>query len=55
MRSGRGVGPGCGQGGAPAGTEDEPGEERGERGPEEDGLRLDEAADEVEGEDGVRK
>ena len=38
-----------------AGAEDEPGEERGERGPEEDGLRLDEAADEVEGEDGVRK
>jgi len=38
-----------------AGAEGEPGEERGERGPEEDGLRLDEAADEVEGEDGVRK
>jgi hypothetical protein len=41
--------------GGRAGAEDEPGEERGERGPEEDGLRLDEAADEVEGEDGVRK
>ena len=41
--------------GGRGGAEDEPREERGERGPEEDGLGLDEAADEVEGEDGVRK
>ena len=35
-----------------AGAEGEPGEERGERRPEEDGLGLGEAADDVEGEDG---
>jgi len=33
------------------GAEGEPGEQRGERHPEEDGLGLGEAADDVEGED----